>query len=229
MRSKIGAVIVGSALGLGFACGGSDGTDVTGALPGTDGAAPIVTTPTATDKGPARDRDAASDAATVEGGSNIDPDGGTDLLPDGGKCNDIDQRGGLVTSTCSSTAEALSGGKLVAGTYRLTAVTALGSLAFCRNQFVPTGFRETLELTDGTLAFVVQAVADVATLPRRRTTSTFTPFPGDTSPLTAREICPESKGATGVQYESVTDNGKTRLTLVLPYGRGIGVYRFEKE
>jgi hypothetical protein len=226
MRSKLGAVIVGGALGLALACGGSNATEVTGAPPG-DGQTPTVTTPTATDGTPRRDRDAAPDGATLEGGSNIDLEAG--VLPDAGKCNDIDQRGALVTSTCSSTAPTLSGGKLVAGTYRLTAVTALGGLAFCRNQFVPTAFRETLVLSNGPATFTADVVLDVADLPRQRTTSALTPFPGNTSPLTAREICPESKTATGVAYESQTEGEKTHLTLLLPYGRGVGVYRFERD
>jgi hypothetical protein len=225
MRRKIGAVTIGGTLGLTFACGGSDASDVTRAFPGGGPESPPVTTPTATD---GRDRDAAADAATLEGGSNIDLDSGIGL-PDAGKCNDIEQRATAVTSTCSSTAPTFAGGKIVAGRYRLTAVTALGSLAFCRNQFVATGFKETLEIQGAEAAFTVEAVADVANLPRQRTTSTFTLFPGGTSPLAARELCPESKGATGVPYEVQSESGKTSLILQLPYGRGAGVYRFEKD
>jgi len=212
------------------ACGGSAGTDLTGAPPASPDASSTAPTPTGTNNVPPPALDAGRDAATLEGGANIDPDGGPGNLPDGGTCNTIDQRGSSVASTCQSFAPLLTGGALVSGTYRLTGVTALGSINFCRNQFVSTSFRETLELIKGGDAFTAEIVADIGAAPRGRSTLELSPTPGDASPLKARELCPTTRdSASTVEYESSTEGGKTRLALVLPYGRALAVYRFEKE
>jgi len=225
-------------LGLGFfslmaavaatqACGGS-----------SDGVAPGAPTSEAgtgdetgsTDQDATSAEDAAADGETIaDGGSNIDPDAGSDDAGiDGGPCNALANTAPPITSTCVSFAPVLGGGTLVAGTYFLTRVAALAPQTFCQTKFVPTGFKETLELTVAAGVGTAETVTTVAGGATRHRTSTLTPAPADKSPLEAAPTCPAGAPAP-VPYASTLTNAKQELVMRLPYGKGEALYRYEKQ
>ncbi|MEA2748383.1 MAG: hypothetical protein QOI41_2526 [Myxococcales bacterium] len=211
------------------ACGGtSNGTpgdsttseagtgDETGSTTGGDATAPD---------------DAAADGEVIaDGGSNIDPDAGDDDAgTDAGPCNTLANTAPAISSVCVSFAPVLGGGKLVAGTYFLTHVAALATPSFCQTKFVPTGFKETLDLTvSATGVGTAETHTNVGGGGSRHRTSTLTPAPADKSPLEAAPTCPPS-AATSAPYASAVNNGKQELVLRLAYGKGEALYRFEKQ
>ena len=213
------------------ACGGS-----------SDGTAPGNSTPTseagtgdetgAADQDATPPADAGSDGeAITDGGSNIDPDAGSDDGGlDGGPCNTLANTAPAISSACASFAPVLGGGALVAGTYFLTQVDALGPQTFCQTKFVPTGFKETLELTvDAAGVGTAETVTTIGGGGTRHRTSTLTPSATDKSPLQAASICPVETPTTA-PYASAMINAKQELVLRLPYGKnGEALYRFVKQ
>lgn len=175
--------------------------------------------------------DAAADGETIsDGGSNIDPDAGTtdDAGVDGGPCNALANTATPITSTCVSFAPVLGGGALVAGTYFLTHVAALAKPTFCQTMFVPTGFKETLDLTVAAGVGTAETATNLAGGGTRHRTSTLTPTPADKSPLAAASTCPAA-APTSAPYASTLVNGKQELVLRLPYGKGEALYRYAKQ
>ncbi|AKU99018.1 hypothetical protein AKJ09_05682 [Labilithrix luteola] len=179
--------------------------------------------------------DASSDdggEAVTDGGSNIDPDAGDpsdDAGTDGGPCNTLANEGQAVTSTCASVRPPTHGGALVGGTYLLESVVALGAPNFCQNQFLPTGFRETLALTvDGAGVGTVQTVARIANTGTHHRTFTLAPGAGGTSPASNTGTCPVSAAAP-LPYNSETRLNKQVLELLQPYGKSLAIYRFVKK
>lgn len=167
----------------------------------------------------------------TDGGSNIDPDGGpADAgLPDGGACNAVINDAPAVVSTCISVLPAFTGGALVAGKYWLTGVAALGSPAFCKSSFVPTGIKETVEMTLSGATATMNVAFEVGGFPTYHRTSTLTPGANDSSPAAGEATCPPG-GAGPVRYTSrVNSNGKQIVLALLPYGKGAAIYRFEKQ
>lgn len=231
-----------SLFGLGFfsllaavvatqACGGSSDGNVP-ATPTSEAGTGDETGGGDTDGGSLVDAavDAPADGETIaDGGSNIDPDAGTDDAGlDGGPCNTLANGAAPVTSTCVSFAPILGGGALVAGSYFLTHVAALAAPNFCQTKFVPTGFKETLELTVAGGVGTVETATSLAGGGTRHRTSTLTPAAGDKSPLEAAPTCPPG-APTSAGYASALVNGKQELVLRLPYGKGEALYRFEKQ
>lgn len=181
---------------------------------------------------PTGDLDAAAAVdgeAIGDGGSNIDPDAGDDDAGDAAVCNALANDAMPVTSTCISAAPQLMGGALVAGKYHLVGVSALAPANFCQNQFIPTGFKQTLDLTVAASGVgTLQTVTMIAMGGERRRTSTLTPGAGNTSPLEAAATCPAgNSGAT--RYTSAVANGTQFLIMRLGYGQGQGLYRFRKQ
>jgi hypothetical protein len=226
-------------LGLGFfslvaavavteACGGSsDGTpaDTIGSEAGTGSEASTDNDASAADDG------AASDGEVIgDGGSNIDPDAGDDDAgTDAGPCNTLANTAPPIASACVSFAPVLGGGPLVAGTYFLTHVAALATPSFCQMKFVPTGFKETLDLTvSATGVGTAETHTNIAGGGSRHRTATLTPAPADQSPLAAAPVCPPGASAS-VQYASIMANGKQELVMRLAYGKGEALYRFQKQ
>lgn len=210
------------------ACGGS-----------SDGVAPGTPTSEAgtgdetgsTDQDATSPADAAADGETIaDGGSNIDPDASNDDAGvDGGPCNALTNTAPAITSTCVSFAPILGGGKLVAGTYFLTRVAALAPQTFCQTKFVPTGFKETLDLTVSAAGVgTAETATNIAGGGSRHRTATLTPAPADKSPLAAAPVCPAGAPAS-VQYASNLVNAKQELVMRLPYGKGEALYRYEKQ
>lgn len=219
------AVLVGVA---GAACGGSEAT-----IAGGDGSVDATDESSSTDSAGGDAANSDGGDSVSDGGSNIDPDGGGDPdagLPDGGACNAVDNTAPAVTSTCTSFAPPLRGGALVAGKYYLSAVTALASSAFCAGSFLPTGFKQTLEmLVDASGVGTVQGTGQLALGPTRHATDVLTPGAGDTSPLQSARTCPATLATSSVRYESATAAGKTTLVLRLPYGKSEALYRYDKQ
>lgn len=207
-------------VGVVVACGGSDGNvDTTTPDASTgDGAS---TQPPTSDAG-----GTLSDSGTEvigDGGANLDPDAGDTTLPDGGKCNDIVNSAKAIVSTCASTAPILGGGTIVAGTYALVSVTALGTPSFCNSQFVATGLKETLEITASANGFDSQTVTEIGGGGARRRSQTMTAQQGQ---LVVTQTCPTS-ATLATRYASGIVNGKQRLVMRLPYGKGEGLYAYE--
>jgi hypothetical protein len=174
--------------------------------------------------------DAASDAETItDGGANIDPDAGVVDVPDAAPCNTLANTAPPITSKCVSTVNVLGGGALVAGTYFLVGVDALAPPNFCQKSFVPTGFKETLELTvSATGVGTAETHSNVAGGASRRATSTLTPTGTNKSPLQATPTCPTA-AAAAVPYQSMVIAGRQQLVVRLPYGKAEALYRFEKQ
>jgi hypothetical protein len=205
------------------ACSGSTGS--TGSSP-TDASTSDVVARGDGGSGSGGDGAASSDSGEVitDGGSNpvLDgsgDDGGGDNAPDGGACNTITDTATGIASTCASVEPTLGGGALVAGTYHLTAVTAYGSDKFCKSEFVPVGFKETVDLAVAAGVGTADAVLQLEMTKERRTSSTLTPGANGASPLTAQDTCPASTTTEQVKYESTTTGGKTVLILRLAYGK----------
>ncbi len=212
------------------ACGGSsDGTAPGNSTTSEAGTGDETGT---TDQDATPPADASSDGeAITDGGSNIDPDAGSDDGGlDGGPCNTLMNTAPAISSACVSFAPVLGGGALVAGTYFLTQVDALAPQTFCQTKFVPTGFKETLELTvDGAGVGTAETVTTIAAGGTRHRTSTLTPSGTNKSPLQAAPICPVETPTT-TPYASAMINGKQELVLRLPYGKnGEALYRFVKQ
>ena len=231
-----------SLLGLGFlsfaslvaavavteACGGSaDGTPGdTGSEAGTGSE-----TGSTDNDASAADDGAASDGEVIgDGGSNIDPDAGDDDAgTDAGPCNTLANTAPPIASACVSVAPVLGGGALVAGTYFLTHVGALATPNFCQTKFVPTGFKETVDLTvAATGVGTAEAHTNIASGGSRHRTTTLTPAAGAKSPLQAAPVCPAGEPSP-VPYATALVNAKQELVLRLPYGKGEALYRYEKQ
>ncbi len=167
-----------------------------------------------------------------EGGSNpvLDggDDGGGDQALDGGACNGLVNAAPSVTSACASVKPILAGGQLVAGTYYLTGVTAFGTAAFCKNGFIPVGFKETGVMTVNGEVGSFNSVLQLAATAERRTSATLTPGVNNSSPLTEQTTCPVTSASDQAAYE-VRKNvaGKTVLVLRFPYAKDRADYRFE--
>jgi hypothetical protein len=232
-----------SLLGLGFvslvslvaavavteACGGSaDGTpgDTTTSEAGTGS----ETGSTDEDASAAGDSAASDGEVIADGGSNIDPDaGGDDAGTDAGPCNTLANTAPPIASACVSVVPVLGGGTLVAGTYFLTQVGALATPNFCQTKFVPTGFKETLELTVSASGVgTAETHTNVAGGGSRHRTTTLTPAAGAKSPLEVTPICPAG-APSPVPYATALANAKQELVLRLPYGKGEALYRYEKQ
>lgn len=228
MKRAFGILALASAGAVVAVACGDDDASVTApaADAGTDGNAivtPVDAGGASPDAGIGDDDDAA---AIDDGGANIDPDAGDDddaAAP----CNTVTNDAQSVLSVCSSQIPGLTGGALVAGTYHLMQVDALGSAAFCQNQFVPTRIAETLVLTvDATGAGTAQLVT---TIGQKSKTNTLTLTPtNDTSPLQQAQTCP-AKGSEKTIYESLVRNQKQLLVLEENYGTGRGLYRYQKQ
>jgi hypothetical protein len=152
-----------------------------------------------------------------------------DAGPDAGSCNVVVNVAPAIVSACISTIPNLGGGALVAGTYHLVNVNALGSALFCQNRFIPTGFKETLVLTvDGAGVGKAETISQIAGRVARSRTTTFDPGQNDTSPMTSTQTCPPRAG-TMVQYASHLRNNKQVLRMRLPYGQDEAIFVFEKQ
>jgi hypothetical protein len=232
-------VIVGSiaaSVGVALAaCGGSESgvgtpSDDGGGTPEGSTGDESTTTPPTTPPG----TDAGDDGGDItDGGSNFDPDAGDDGgLPDGGKCNTLDNNAAAITSTCVSKRPILAGGALVAGKYFLTAVRDLGTKPFCTTTFIPTGFKETLDLTvSGTTATAETVTAIGGVAAGRHATTTFTTNAGNISPMQGQQTCPVVGAGGLVPYEVTIPaaTGKVTLVVILPYGKGEAIYTYEKQ
>jgi hypothetical protein len=210
------------------ACGGSDDT----IAPGTDGGTGDETTPPPPG-GDGGGTDAAEDGEVTDGGANIDPDAGgfDDGGPDGGPCNTVANAAPAISSSCISIVPVAEGGALVAGKYYLAAVAVLGTPNFCKNTFIPIGFRETLDLAVGSDGVGTAEIAfQIAGGNLQHRTTTFAPSAGNASPATATTICPANGNTGPVAYTSaLRANNKQIVSLRLPYGAGEAIYRFEKQ
>jgi hypothetical protein len=153
---------------------------------------------------------------------------GCDAGVDGGPCNALANTAPAITSACVSFAPVLGGGTLVAGTYFLTRVAALAPPTFCQTKFVPTGFKETLDLTVAGGVGTAETATNLAGGGTRHRTTTLAPAPADKSPLAAASVCPAG-APTSVPYASNLVNGKQELVMRLPYGKGEALYRYEKQ
>jgi hypothetical protein len=176
--------------------------------------------------------DAEPDSGLItDGGSNIDPDAGDedDAGPDASLCNAVVNGAAAINSTCTSNPFAFAGHALVAGTYHLTTVTALGSPTFCQNQFVPISFKGTMELTvTGNIA-TAQTAIKIGTNNTRHRTWKLDPGEANASPLTETQTCP-SGDAAKVDYQTGLGTGGIQvLTLRRPYGNGYALYRYAKQ
>jgi hypothetical protein len=208
-----------AALGLAQACGGSSDVAPDGGDASTEGGA--------NDDAAATDGslDGSKDGSIDDGGANIDPDAGDDA-PDSAACNNVVNDAPPITSTCVSAAPVLGGGALVAGKYHLVGVAALGTQSFCQTRFVPTGFKETAELTvDAQGVGTAETHTNIGGGGSRRRTTTLTPSAGNTSPLQATSTCP-IPGTAPTPYFSGVVAGKQQLVLRLAYGKGEALYRF---
>jgi hypothetical protein len=230
----LGLVWVGGVV-AGVACGSSDNAGVTGTPPATTPTTSATATSSAPGPGGTVDGDAGDDdgGEVTDGGENLDPDA-SDVpdatLPDGGACNTLDNAAPAVSSTCASSIPILGGGAIPAGTYYLTAVSDLGTVAFCKNTFVPVGFKETVKLTvDGTTdgGLLAETVTKLANNPNRPRTDTFVPASA-VNRITVTGVCPVTPAAN-VEYGYGIRNTKPTLRMILPYGRGQAVYEFEKQ
>jgi hypothetical protein len=228
-RATLAATVlaVASAGAIVEACAG----DQTGIGPGTD-AGSEASLEGSTEAGDAHD-DAAGEI--TDGGANLDPDaeiGGDDAGPDGAPCNVIPNEAPAVASSCISLVPPFQGGALVAGTYYLTAVSAIGSRMFCKNTFLPIGFRETMIVTvDATGTATAEVASQVAGGVLRHSTVTFKPTPTNATPAKGQSVCPP-KPAGDVPYTSMprpAAPAKQLLSIILPYGAGFAIYRFEKK
>ena len=223
----IGGILIGTAASM-AACG-----DTASVEPASDaGSGSETSTPIDDASVPFSDGgDDAGGEEITDGGSNFDPDAGDDGgLPDGGSCNAIVNDAQPVVSTCISLLPKLNGGALVAGTYHLTGVAALGTATFCQTQFVPTGFKETVEMTVAGGVGTLQSVVEIAGFPPRHRTSTLAPGPGDTSPAKGQPTCPTLGAEGNLAYASrLSPGGKQVVVALLPYGKGLAIYRFEKK
>ena len=110
-------------------------------------------------------------------------------------------------------------------------MTALGAAAFCTGEFIPVGFKGSLEMTVTAGVASAETVSQLAATKERRTSVTLTPHAGNASPLTSLDTCPAGSAASQVKYESTTSAAKTTLTLRLPYGDGKDTadYAYETE
>ena len=232
----LGLVWVGGIV-AGVACGSSDGAvDIGAPDSGSPSPTTTPTTSSTTPGGGTSDEAGPGDDAgqpVTDGGDNIDPDAG-DLgdasLPDGGACNTLDNTAPAITSDCASLIPILGGGTIQPGTYFLTSVTDLGTPSFCKNNFVPEGFKETMAITVDTAidgGFVAQTVTKLATGPNRPRTETIVPTQGTTH-ATITGVCPVTASAN-TEYGVGQKDGKPALRMILPYGRGQAVYVFEKQ
>lgn len=220
-----------------IACGDDGDTTIASPDAGApDGGNPVVTpvtdAATTPDAGDAGDDDDDSDASTIDdGGANIDPDAGDDDddAGDAGPCNTVTNDAPSILSLCSSQIPGLTGGALVAGTYRLTQVAALGSVAFCENQFVPVRIAETMVLTvDATGTGTAQLVTTIANSQKSKANTLTLAPTNNASPLAQTQTCPPKDGEKTI-YESVVRNQKQLLIIEENYGTGRGLYRYEKQ
>jgi hypothetical protein len=181
------------------------------------------------------DTGAGDDAGEVtDGGANLDPDadlGGDDAGPDGAPCNGVANEAPAVASSCISLVPAPEGGAIVAGTYYLTAVAVIGSRKFCKDTFLPVGFRETMIVTvDSTGNATGEIAAQVAGGILRHSTVTFKPTPTNQTPAKTQSICPPKPDVGDVPYTSrVAVTGKQVLSVLLPYGLGFAIYRYDSK
>lgn len=220
------AFLVGSAMVIVIACGGSsegvdgsssggpDGSTAGDATPGTDDASPGTTA----DAGDAGE-------AVTDGGANLDPDAGEPpTLPDGGKCNELANTAKAVVSTCASLAPILGGGTVVPGTYELASVVALATPNFCANQFVPAGIKQTLAVTASGNAFSYESVVEIGGTGARHRDGTLTP--NGQNKLQLAQTCPIASAAEGT-YATGVVAGKQRLVIRQAYGRGEALYTYQ--
>lgn len=226
------AITSGASLAT-FACGGSSGSSIGDSTADDGGADGATASATASDPGAGDGTtpDAAPSAESVnDGGANIDPDAGglDDAGPDGGACNAVANAAPAVTSSCISVIPTFGGGSLVAGTYYLESVQAIGGPAFCKNAFVPTGFRETVELTVSAGVGTAESAMEIGTTGLHHRTRTLTPGANDTSPAVMTPVCPASAAVT-VRYESAVASGRQRLVVLGAYGSGTAVYTYAKQ
>jgi hypothetical protein len=234
------AVLFGCAAVSGAGCGGSENASVP--TPNPDGAADGTTSGEDSSAGgdgavpgdgAITDAEVAVDGEVItDGGSNIDLDGGEedDAGPDAAACNTIQNQAAAVISTCASVAPILGGGALVAGTYHLVSVTALGTQNFCNNKFVPVGFKQTVELTVATDGVgTAQSVGQIGQSVPRHRTSTLAPGANNTSPLTATQVCPTQTAAGQFAYASGPRNNKQAIALYDRYGQGLALYIYVKQ
>jgi hypothetical protein len=222
-RLVIPAFSLMAIVGVVVACGGTD--DAVGANAPDAGSSPDGSTEDAS--ATADGGGALSDGGTEaigDGGANLDPDAGTDApLPDGGKCNELANSAKAIVSTCASIAPVLGGGSVVTGTYVLASVTALGTPNFCNAQFVATGLRQTFQVSATATGFEGQTVTEIGGGGGRRRSQTIT---AQQTQLILAQTCPTSETLTA-RYASGVVNGKQRLVLRLPYGKGEALYVYE--
>lgn len=220
---RLSLVVAGLVTGVTavIACGGASDTDEVGA-PGVDGSAggDGAAEAAATDDASPGD---AGEIAITDGGSNLDPDAGEPpLLPDGGTCNTLANTASPVVSKCASASPVLGGGTIAAGTYALVSVVALAPAQFCSQQFVPTGFKQTLVLAAGGDGFDAKTVVEVGgQAPRHRDQHWST----TNGRLAITQSCPGA-GAVEAAYLATVTNGKPTIVARLPYGKGEALYTY---
>jgi hypothetical protein len=177
--------------------------------------------------------DGAADSGEVtDGGSNIEPDASAsdDAGPDGGPCNAVSNDAPAIASICISVLPLFEGGPIEPGTYYLTAVAAIASKAFCQSSFIPTGFRETMVVTvDPAGVATAELAVQIAGSGVLHRTASFAPGSGGTSPATGTSTCPPDVPGKVPYTSAVRNTGRHVLSLLLPYGKGAAVYRFEKQ
>jgi hypothetical protein len=184
--------------------------------------------------GPDGGADDEGGTPVTDGGDNLDPDASDDF--DGGDagppCNGIDNGAPPISSTCSSLIPGFGGGALVAGTYYLTQVQDLATPTFCKSNFAPVGFKETMVLTvDGSGVGTANTVTRLATGPVRARTTTLHPDAGSGplgTELAFDQTCPPQATAKTL-YSSGIRDGKQTIRIELPYGKGTAVYEFTKQ
>lgn len=236
-KSFLALAAIGCAGAIALACGDDDDGGATIGNPdsgiGSSGSSGSTgSSGSGTSSGSPGDDDDLADAAPItDGGVNIDPDASDDedSGPDAAPCNALGIDAGKINSRCQSVIPGFNGGALVAGTYHLVRVDALGSQQFCGNTFNAIPIAETLELTvDGQGVGTAQTVTVVANRAPKTTTLTLDPPDSGASPLVLTPVCPSKKGDK-VPYTSNAKSGKQTLVLQLGYGNGgQALYHFEK-
>src|SRR5262249_48651687 len=97
-----------------------------------------------------------------------------------------------------------------------------------KNTFLPTGFKERIELTVSAANATAETVTELAAGGgARRKTVTLTTT--GSSPMTAAETCPNPSAPGAVPYISGVLGGVQTLAMILPYGKGEAVYTYRKQ
>jgi hypothetical protein len=216
------------------ACGGTDGSSLINGSPGdasTDGTTQASDGSTSGGDGSTPTNDGGGDI--TDGGANFGDASGSDGgdFPDGGSCNRTDM-GPSIMSNCSPILPLLNGGQPQNGTYILTKVTDLGSLAFCTNTFAAVPFEGGLVVSSGVDgAYDLELALDGDMTGRKSFSWSATPAKGNKSPLAIDQTCP-SDSSFSLPYNVVAGSAvaKDAIEIEAPYGSAgaVALYHFEK-